>query len=532
MPTELSPELQEKVRLYTRFGRNFFLFCREVLGFKDMLSVEEEQLPGYSHEDLCRFLQYDLSPFKLILEPRYTFKSHICTIGKTLWDLTRNDSLRVLFLSDTNDKSEGFLEGVKNHLEGKVAGSKFREIYGDWTVDPKKGVWNQQEISIRPRQIAHVEPTIDTAGIETSKTGKHYDQIIGDDLVSEKNVTTPELMQKVKDVYRKYLSVLKPGGAFTLVGTRWHFGDHYGSIIAEEAERLKRNEKTIFSVYVRKAQVESVYPFSKIGLTKEFIDQQRVSQGTYIWSCLYQNEPTDDETSMFKAKDFLFYDLPPQDLFITCALDPIPPNDSTKGDDAALTVVGTDHEMNLYVLDIMAGRLQPSEQIDALFTLHARWGIRTLAVETNSWQRSLIEAIEVRVAQERKTNPRFRMFHVEPIVRGSTNSKHLDIRGLQPYHERGAIRLKGQRLELLSGTMQKLALQMLQYPNSAHDDVLDSLSMHLRISRAGEVRKNVEELPVTSAAWYERNIWYKQRVKELARIPRWQRPPLPKLAFS
>mgnify|MGYP001615049899 FL=1 len=68
-------------------------------------------------------------------------------------------------------------------------------------MDPKRGVWNQSAIVVSVRKHASVEPSIDTAGVETSKVGKHYSRIKFDDLVSDKNVTTKELMDKVASVY-------------------------------------------------------------------------------------------------------------------------------------------------------------------------------------------------------------------------------------------------------------------------------------------------------------------------------------------
>lgn len=548
-------EVREKVRTDPLYGaaflrersrRDFSYFCREILGYKDMIAESQALLPGYSHESLCQLLQHDTQPFKLILMPRYTFKSHVGTIGYALWQLANDPNLRLLICSDTNEKAEGFLGGIKNHIHGQIAGSLFRAIFGAWEVDPKRGVWNQQAIVVAPRNRAQVEPSIDTAGIETSKTGKHYDIIIFDDLVSEKNITTPELMQKVKEVYRKYLSVLKPGGTVLLIGTRWHHGDLYGTIVAEEEERAKLAQPPVFRVYKRQAEVttgdKTLYPFSIMGpqsLTKDRLQLLKTQQGSAVFSALYQNDPTDDKDAKFKLKDFAFYDPALKSdpkwlasLFITCCLDPIPPSDSLKGDDAALTVVGSDDEMNMYLLDAIAGRLQPSEQIDSLFLLYSRWKFRTLGIEDNHWQKTLLPEIEIRVKQNRQHDPNFRLFLVESLTRSSTNSKHRDIHGLQPYHERQAIKFPGTRLELLTGVYQKLSLQMQQYPNSAHDDVLDSLSMHLNIQRPGERPKIVKEYPVTSAAWFEREVFQKQELKSLQRVPRWRRPSPTPLAFS
>lgn len=520
-----------------RYLHDFSAFCREVLGFTDMIRMEEEVIPGYSHDDLCRFLQHDPTKFKLILMPRYSFKSHLATIGKTLWDLARHDSLRILFCCDTNEKAEGFLEGVKNHIEGKLPTSTFRAVFGAWDIDPKQGVWNQREIVIRPRRVAQVEPSIETAGLESSKTGKHYDIIIFDDLVSEKNVTTPELIEKVKDVYRKSLSILKPDGEVRMLGTRWHFGDLYGAILAQEDERARQGQPKVFSTYIRHADVHGAYPFAKIGLTKEFLRHQHAEQGSYVFSCLYQQSPTDDATALFKLANFAFYD--PvlrfdrrwlRSLFLTCCIDPAI-SERGAADDTAITVVGTDQDLTMHLLDVTAGHLLPDQLIEEVFRLHEQWVFRVVGLETNAFQKMLKRDMERRFALARRSNPGFQFFHIEEFTGTSVNTKDLRIRALQPIHERQALKLPGTRIELLTGAYQKLVQQMLQYPHAPHDDVLDSLAYHVPIHRGGQVTPTPQDVPYGSAAWAALRQWHRQR-SVLNRAPRWQRRPLPMPVFN
>ena len=517
-----------------RYRDDLFGFCRDVLGYRDLLRRQDEVLPGSSHEDLCAWLQTNPSPFKLILMPRYSFKSCVVTMGRTLHTLMMDPNERILFYSDVNEKAEGFLDGVKNHLLGTSAGSTFRHRLGAWEVDPKKGVWNQQEIVVAPRTTAHVEPTVDTAGLETSKVGKHYDRLIFDDLVTDKNVTTHDLLEKVKQVYRKSLSLLKPGGSVLMLGTPWDFSDLYAEIQAKTEEALRRGDLPLFAIYKRPAEVDGLYPFAKIGLTKRFLQQQQAEQGSYTHSCLYQLQPVDEKTATFKASDFRFYDPAtlPEGLFITCCHDPIPRQlKATEGDDAALTVVGTDTDRTMYLLEIVAGRLQPEEQIDALFRLHATWGFDAVGLEAIAFQREFRPAIEHRFEQERSRDKHFKLFSIREFTSRDSTKIHR-IRGLQPYHERGAIRFPGTRLELLEGPYAKLASQMLKFPKSAQDDIVDSLADHIQIHRAGTGTPKVPQvLPRTSAAWFERQQ-QQQEVRALARRPRWNRPRVPALAFS
>ena len=507
--------LQEKSKL------DFTYFCRAILGYADM---------NAEHDALCEFLQSDPAPIKLMLMPRYTFKSSIITVGHTLWLLANDPNARLLLYADSTEKAEGFLSGIKAHLLGTVQRSVFRTVFGPWEVDPKKGVWNQGALTIAPRTHAHIEPSVDTAGTETSKVGKHYSRMKFDDLVSDKTVTTRELMDKTESVYKNAGSLLQPSGTTDLAGTRWHFGDLYGRLLVEHRGDPR------FALFHRKAFEGTRYFFTTIGkdsLTPDFLAQKRKAQGSALFSALYQNEPVDDETATFKVHDFTFYDRAqtPPGLYITCCLDPIPPHEGTKGDDAALTVVGTDHQLNLYLLDLVAGRLQPSDQIEEVFRLHQKWHLNCFGVETNAFQKVMRRDIEFRYQEERLRNPNFRFFQIEEFVGSSLPNKELRIRGLQPYHERGALKFPGTSVETLTGLYRDLAYQLIQFPKSAKDDLADSLAGHIRLHRAGSIAEVITTPPVTSAAWYEQEL-RKEEIQSLARRPRWRRSPLPELSFS
>lgn len=761
------------VRLLTRYATDFAAFCREGLGYRDMLP---------EHDALCAFLQASGSTEKLVLMPRYSFKSCISTVGYSLWRLVRQDSLRILIYSDAAARAEAFLTDIKNHLLAKSARSTFRQVYGAWEVDPKQGVWNQTAIVIKPRSHAQAEPSVDTAGLETSRVGAHYDLILFDDLVTKENVTTPEQMAKVHQCYKAARSLLKPGGEIVMIGTRWHFGDLYGRLLADDDARALRGEPRVFATFIRSAEASPMgepYPFAPIGLTKAFLDAQRAEQGSYLYSCnpgeapvlmgdftskpirdvqagdelvgwttwdgqqkrrlvkttvlkvqsriapvvkvrlasgrilrcthdhrwytgrspndpthpeyarakvgrklmyvcdpavpvlepvkartaawlggmfdgeghckqgsisiaqdrqynpavharigtaldelefdygtcrrghywvnggldgkrrfaewcdpvkkdriieslyrrggqfvrekdhvveitpdgeetvyalvtgtsnyiiwgyassncLYLLNPVDDATAAFKAKDFRFYDPAVarttewrQTLSISCCVDPAI-SQATDADQTAITVVGTDPDRHLYALDAVAGHFLPNETLDRVFALHERWGFTVLGIETTAFQKMLAHELERRRWQQRRDGA-YTPFRIEEFSGISQRSKEQRILGLQPYHENGRLHLPGASLETLDGIWRALALQLLQFPHAAHDDVVDSLAYHTFLSRPGQAARPVKDLPRTSAAWYEREVWAKSQHELQRRLPRWQRPPAPVLAFS
>ena len=119
-------------------------------------------------------------------------------------------------------------------------------------MNSHKDKWNESQINVSIRKEAHVEPSVDTGGIETSKVGMHYDLIFFDDIVSDVNVTTKAQMDKVHECYKKSLSLLKPGGDIIVTGTRWHFNDAYGRIIDDNKERDMDEFSLYFNQFYRR----------------------------------------------------------------------------------------------------------------------------------------------------------------------------------------------------------------------------------------------------------------------------------------
>lgn len=504
---------------FQRFFRycSLYVFLKNLLGFKDLNSI---------HKELCWFME-EKDLFKLVLMPRYSFKSSLCTIGYALWELVRNPNQRILIYSDATAKAEAFLTSVKAQIDGSVENSIFAKIYNFYNTD-KTATWNLSQIVIKERTTTYPEPSVDTGGIETTKVGMHYDTIIFDDIVSDKNVTTKAQMDKVAECYKKALSLLKPGGKVQIIGTRWNFGDLYGRLIAEN------NIRNTFKIFIKPAITEDgTYLFDNIGensLTEEFLNQQKINQGTYTFSCLYQNNPVDPETAVFRLADFSFYGaIKKDDLYITATCDP-----AGEGEDfTAITVVGTDCNMDMHILDIVNEHLQPSEIIEKILNLHHRYTFKMFGLERNFYRGMLKKALDDKINEVRRLNPHFKLFGMrefEPSGRKGENKRNR-IMALQPYHERGAIKFPGEKLELLQDGFSILSYQMRQFPHSAHDDILDSLAYHLSlVNRGGLVKK--AELPHNSPAELERRA-YDKEAQQMNRLPRRFRRKLnSQLAFS
>lgn len=431
-----------------------------------------------------------------------------------MWRIIRDPNIRILIYSDSAGKAEGFLSDIKNHILGKAGNSVFREYFPNYETEARQGKWNESQITVRIRDSHRKEPTIDTGGIESSKTGMHYDLILFDDIVSDINATTKAQMDKVWECYQKSLSLLKPGGDIVMTGTRWNFGDSYGRILEEN------RDTDDWGIFIKQAIVNDTYPFEMVGLNKEFLEKQKNRQGSYIFSCLYLNSPVDDSTALFKHDDFKFY--PPNtdfnNLYITCVCDPA----GQGADYTAFTVVGTDSEMRMFILYAKQGHMQPSTIIEETIRLSYQFKFVKFGIETNLFEGMLEKEIKTRIAEE-KSNPKFNMFSVELFSSKGTSHKGKDyrIRSLQPYHERGDLLFPGESVERLGGAYAELASQMLQYTEShkpMHDDLLDSLAFHVSLSRQGGGSVKVKPPENSIQGFYEREIANMNRLQ--SRVPR------------
>jgi predicted phage terminase large subunit-like protein len=511
---------EDLIRDIPRFYADFDIFVRECLGMQACEEFEFKDLTP-THGELNNFLQHDPHKTKMVLMPRYSFKSTITTIGHILWCLVRNPNERILIYSDSSSKAEGFLAGIKAHIEGKAPNSRFREYFPQWETDPgKAGKWNDSEIIIRPRKVAFPEPSIDTGGIETSKVGRHYDRIYFDDIVSDMNVTTKAQMDKVYDCYQKSLSLLKPSGDVMITGTRWAFGDPYGRII-ENTPKLGK--------FIRAIEKDGVFPFASIGLDADFLVEKKEKQGSYMVSCLYYNNPVSDEDSIFKYENFKFFHpdrVNTEGFSITCTCDP-----AGEGEDyTAITVVGTDNEMNMYILDLVNAHLKPNQIVQNIIRLSYKWKFRVCGVEDNFYHGLLEKEIKLAMEEERR-NKMWTPFSFETFTASAKRGegKHNRIMALQPYHERGSIvfpcKREDAKIEHLSGVWAELANQMLQYTvnhRPMHDDALDSLAYHIKLLRPG-LKNDTEKFPKDSiAAILKRD--YDKQVEHLNRLPRKYRP--------
>lgn len=396
----------------------------------------------------------------LYLLPRGTFKSSVITIAHSIQHSLNDRDVRILIDSETFSKSKAFLSEIKGHYESN---DKLREIYktlfGVYPDAKKKSdLWSDSQFNLAARKRQRKEPTFSCAGVDVTKNGMHYDLIIMDDLHSEQNVGTKERIDDVIQHYKLALSLLDPGKPLIVIGTRWHYADLYQYILDFERDN--------FNILVRAAYNPDGSLFFPERLTVEFLEKTKKTQGSYIFSCQYLNNPVDDETATFKRsyfKNVNWEDIKNKPINWYLMVDPS--YEGQYSDYAAFVVAGMDYDSNIYVRHIIRKKMTYAEIIHTMFDISAKFKLSGISLETLATQKS--------ITYELNNQQRERGHYLRNLkeINHRKQSKEERIRALAPLYEFGRVYHVRNCPQL-----DELEYELLHFPLAKHDDVIDAFA--------------------------------------------------------
>lgn len=444
--------------LEARAGTNLFLFNKYILeaekGDNNFVRL------GEVHKEVCNFVQDRPDKKKLLLIPRSHLKTKLISIGYPTMKIVNNPKIRVLIYSATWQMATDIHSAIQKNLQSN---ERIHEIWGDLSQSATE--WSQSRTRLAANDKR--EATITAAGITNNLVGGHYDLIIMDDPVTRENIGTMEQIQNVITRYKDALDLLEPHGEFIVIGTRWHDSDLYGWILDPANNALENYLVMIKRAYDGNLMTGDGF----IPLWPGKFDQKNLlakakEEGWAHFSSQYLNDPVPEEAATFKRSWFVYYE--PEDargailnkfLLIDPAL-----SLSKDADYTAMVVIGVDQYNNIYILDIVRARFSPNDIINEIFRLREKHDLVDIGIETIAFQKAL--AYILREDDRFKRRP-FRITELKPNER----SKDVRIKGLQPFYENGKVF----HSKHLANNIY-LEDELIRFPRSTHDDVLDALA--------------------------------------------------------
>jgi predicted phage terminase large subunit-like protein len=415
-----------------------------------------------------------LHPDNLQLAFRGAGKSTSCTITKSIHLLLKNPNLRILIASKTAMNAEGFLKEIKNHFESNQL---LAEIFGEYYDQRKVSKWDTREIEVLPRTKPNKEASITCVGVDTTIVSKHYDVIISDDLVDEENSRTKGQREKTQTWYYQTLDpTLEPPdnevphrGEHHRQGTRYHYGDLYGHLIANE---LAEHHNVIPALKNGQSPWPEKYP-------PLWFAEKRKKSGIIIFNAQYQCD-----TEAMKGEVFQFDDcqtLPEaewparDDLQIFMGVD-LAISEKETADKFAIVVIGvTADRTAYYVMEYFEGQLRFNAQTDKILEFARRWNPIRIGIETVAYQEAQYHNLKDR-------SPDIRLKSVK-----TDKDKMVRAWNFTPVFEDKKVFFRKHQ--------QLLIEHMVLFPNHANDDLFDAFELAYSVSKMRGNKKRREHEP-------------------------------------
>lgn len=370
---------------------------RRLLPF--IVRLRPDYMAGWFHHDLAARLERFVyrvergeSPRMIINVPPRRGKTLQASVALPAWALGRNPTWSFIATTHSddlaNDNSRDVMEFIKDR--------RYRSVFPDTVLDKD----NKGATGWRTEQGGRYKP----AGVGKGIAGRGANILLIDDPHRDKDAYSETVRNSI---YRWYKSSartrLMPGGGIILIQTRWVLDDLTGLILAEEGlvedggkwERVVYPEEALHDEYrlpcgtVVSQHVDGAKLLRKKG---ECLHPERYppesneehKRDPITWAALYQQDPTAEGAGT--VTDELLDRC-------ACSLDDIPQRltnygtwdtavSQTEGScNTARVVGGLDHKGDLWLVDVLASRMDSLEIAETIISDHREYHFDAVGIE-------------------------------------------------------------------------------------------------------------------------------------------------------
>lgn len=371
------------------------------------------------HQEMVRFFDDASDKPKAFWAPRYSYKSSCVQAFIMRRILAHPERSILLYMHDYEEAQERSAKMRDQMLENDTIVEMFGSLKGTpW----RKSAWTtslRENLTIQQRQFTVASP-------DKSKVGGRFNDIIFDDIVTDKSVLTEAGRRKGIQCVEQSINLEARGTQFLLIGTPYHLDDanHWVLEAGWDAnvhmdvggELVTRDDGLL------EWRGEPRWP----NLSPAFLNG-KLEKGMKFPTFMSQFmlKVTAGLTQAFNARDFqpAKWDSRHQDLTGYLLTD-VAPSGSTKGDFNVLMYVGIDERNHVYILDLEVGYWKMHEFCRKYLDMLHRWS-RKVTHRAELWEDSpsLQSYLQYLNIQTRESGVRLK---VETVRRNQTEKNKND----------------------------------------------------------------------------------------------------------
>jgi predicted phage terminase large subunit-like protein len=406
------------------------------------------------------------------MPPRHT-KSEFASFLLPAWFLGKYPGKKIIQTSNTAELAVGFGRKVRNLVDSE----QYAKIFPNVNL--------RSDSKAAGRWATNAGGEYFAIGVGGTVTGKGADLLIIDDPHSEQEAalaaTSPEIFDKVYEWYTSGpRQRLQPGGSIVVVMTRWSKKDLTGRIIQSSIDKDGNDDWEVIDFPAILPSGNPLWP-EFWSLEELLALQSELPAGK--WNAQYQQSPTSEEGAIVKRDWWKIWepDRPPVCEFIIQSWDTAFTK-SERSDYSACTTWGVfykdenPNDPNVILLDAFKKRMEFPELKEKAFNHYKEWEPDAFIVEAKASGAPLI--FELRAMG----------IPVSEFTPSRGNDKMVRINSVSDLFASGKVWAPGTRWA------DELIEEMAAFPNSDHDDLVDSTTQALiRFRKGGFLRLNSDE---------------------------------------
>ena len=446
---------------------------------KSFMAFVKEMWPGFIHGRHHALMAKKFEEIadgkvrRLIINmpPRHT-KSEFASYLLPAWFLGKFPHKKVIQCSNTAELAVGFGRKVRNLVDGETYAKIFPNV-ALRTDSKAAGRW-----------ATNANGDYFAIGVGGTVTGKGADLLIIDDPHSEQEAALAAGDPSVYDKVHEWFTSgprqrLQPGGAIVIVMTRWGKRDLTGRVLQSMIER-DGDEWEVISLPAIMPSGLSLWPeFWALHELEKLKNELPISK----WSAQYQQDPSAEEGAIVKREWWKVWEQerPPQCAFIIQSWDTAFTKNE-RSDYSACTTWGVfymnenENDPHVILLDALKERLEFPELKTRALEMYKEWEPDAFIVEAKASGAPLVFELRRMGIPVQEFTP----------TRG--NDKITRVNSVSDLFASGKIWAPRKRWA------EEVIEEMAAFPNSDHDDLVDSATQALiRFRKGGFIRLESDE---------------------------------------